>query len=89
VSIFDALLRGSIVCDNCGRRFREHLYDEPQKDGGLLRKFQCPRCGQEYPVARYSREGRDAMEALQRTDVTDRKKIARLQRVLKREVRRP
>jgi transcription elongation factor Elf1 len=89
VSIFDILQRHTVQCDNCGRRFRERLYDEPQRDGGLLRKFECPRCGQEYLVALYTPRGAQIFAQLQGTLVSDKKTIAKLRRALRREVRRP
>lgn len=89
MSIFERLYRDTIVCENCRRRFKSNLEDRPWPGGGVMRMFQCSRCGQEYYVARISARGVELMAAIQETDVTNKKEIKRLQKLLKAEVTRP
>lgn len=92
MNVFDKLMRGTIVCENCRRRFRQNLEDRPWPGGGVMRMFQCSRCGQEYYVARISARGVAISREIQDLDVTHPKfkqRLHRLQKLLKPEVTRP
>lgn len=78
-----------IRCDSCGKKFRPNLKDVPQPDGGVLRVFECSRCGHETTVARITLRGRILSQRLQDTPITDQRRIAELRKLIKAEVRRP
>lgn len=91
--LLERLQRGTIVCDSCRRRFNPQLIDkrDPDSEGGVLRMFQCPRCGAEYMVARITARGMSLMQEIQDVVVSApgaRRTIQKLQRQLKSEVKR-
>lgn len=90
MNLFERLSRGTTIrCDKCWNRFRQNLEDRPLPGGGVMRTFQCPRCGEEYRVARISRRGVELMAIIQALPATDKKSIRKFQRELKGEVTRP
>lgn len=95
--ILQLLSRDTIVCDSCRRRFRPNLEDRPDGTGGLLRLFQCARCGHEHVVARISPRGVEIAEEIRRLTLLEQggsttrnaKALKILRGKMKREVTRP
>ena len=77
-----------VRCDQCLKTFRPKLEDDALPDGGVLRRFACPRCGQQTLVARISARGLALQAELQNTPVNDQRRIAELRKQLKVEVTR-
>lgn len=52
-------------CDACKEPFTPRLKEKRIKDGGAKQWFNCPHCGQKYPVCKITRKGLELRARLQ------------------------
>lgn len=88
MSFLAALFGSRVRCSDCGRAFKPNLVDDPLPDGGALRRFACPHCGQQYIVAKISAKGVRLIEELNETPLIRQDRIKKLRAQIRHEVTR-
>lgn len=84
------LYTDKVRCRDCEHVFVPTLEDVAQKDGSVKRRFECPECCREYPVARITERGLRLTHELQSLEVgpETEEKVNHLREEIKREVTR-
>lgn len=77
-----------IKCDACGHEWRGSIEVRRARGGGELWHLKCPKCGEDYRIARITRRGVELREELNAArDAGDRDRAAELAMLYEAEVR--
>lgn len=92
MTLIEKIIGGApkVTCGECTYPFVPILRDVPSKDGGAVRRFECPHCGHVIDVAVFTRRGVELMNQVQEAaELQDLVLLGKLQKKLQKEVRRP